>query len=357
LWRLRGVSQRGEIRSRLEGISIAIWDVPTALIGYSGAGKTTLLNLLAGFEQPDEGVIERSKESGAGMGEPAAGGAAGEVLGRRMPLYWVPQNGGLWPHMTVRQHLLAVQGGAGDQSAGLSVPAGFTERADEILSRLDLLHRTSAYPGELSAGERSRLSVGRGLLAGARVLLMDEPLAHVDPVRKPGYWEMIREQSASMGTTLIFSCHEPEILLRNAEWVLGLRDGRVWYSGTVGQLYSDPPEADLGRFAGPLNWFSAEQSIVLGQSGSWLDAEVAIRPEWLEVQVVVGEGTESGLEVVRTQAMGWFMETVVRASTGQMLTIVHGSGHGVLRPREKIRIRVNREIPVTGGTTVDGEWR
>ncbi|MEI7701316.1 MAG: ATP-binding cassette domain-containing protein, partial [Planctomycetia bacterium] len=214
LWRLRNVCRQGEQRPRLDSVSLEIRDVPTAVIGYSGAGKTTLLNILAGYEQPDSGVVERSIETVSGIGQHLAGGAVGVGVGvgvgvenaSRMPLYWIPQGGGLWPHLTVRQHLLAMQTGRGDSRSGSAGPVGLEEKVDEILARLDLMHRKSAFPGEISEGERSRLSVARGLVSGARVLLMDEPLAHVDPVRKPGYWKVIRELSAGAGTTLVFSC-------------------------------------------------------------------------------------------------------------------------------------------------------
>lgn len=350
LWRLRDVFRRGEQRPRLDGITMQIRDVPTAVIGYSGAGKTTLLNILAGYEQADSGVVERLIETVGGVGRHLAGGSAGIEIEGRMPLYWVPQDGGLWPHLTVRQHLLAVQTTTAGRRPGSRGLAGQEEKADEILGSLDLLHRKVAFPGEISEGERSRLSVARGLVSGARVLVMDEPLAHVDPVRKPGYWKMIREHSASAGTTLIFSCHEPEILLRHAERVVGLKDGRVWYSGTVGQLYANPPEADLGRFAGPLNWFSDEQSVLLGQSGSWVPANVAIRPEWLEVGVEVG--TEGGLEVVRTQDIGWMTETEVCLVSERRLTVLHGRGPDSLRPGQKIGLRINRDVRSAGGTSL-----
>src|SRR5213595_1285740 len=79
LWTLSQVSLGP---ARLEGISLAIEHGVTAIIGWSGAGKTSLLNLLVGFERPDRGAI---------TGAPRVA--------------WVPQNGGLWPHCTAREHL------------------------------------------------------------------------------------------------------------------------------------------------------------------------------------------------------------------------------------------------------------
>jgi iron(III) transport system ATP-binding protein len=119
--------------------------------------------------------------------ETTLGPAAG-----RIPLFWVPQNGGLWPHLSAEQHLLSVNKSK--------------ELADEILSSLDLEHRKAAFPDELSQGERSRLALARALASNADVLLMDEPLSHVDPVRKPGYWDIV---------TRLTNDHLPRLCLRH----------------------------------------------------------------------------------------------------------------------------------------------
>src|SRR5678810_1068759 len=72
--------------SRLDGISLTIIEGVTAVVGWSGAGKTSLLNVLVGFEKPDRGILDSPKS-----------------------LYWSPQNHGLWPHCTVREHLELVR--------------------------------------------------------------------------------------------------------------------------------------------------------------------------------------------------------------------------------------------------------
>ena len=92
LWRLSGVRLGGNSPARLQDISLEIREGVTAVLGCSGAGKTSLLNLLVGFEAPDGGGIS----------------AALPTQGHSLPLYWAPQNGGLWPHLTVRRHLEAV---------------------------------------------------------------------------------------------------------------------------------------------------------------------------------------------------------------------------------------------------------
>ena len=134
---------------RLDGVSFCVDDGVTAVVGYSGAGKTSLLNVLAAFETVDSGEVCLPSNPDDG----------------RLPLFWVPQSGGLWNHLTVEQHLLAV--------SSAEISAQFQISSDEILQQLDLQHRRVAVPGELSQGERSRLAIARALASSAGVLLLD----------------------------------------------------------------------------------------------------------------------------------------------------------------------------------------
>ncbi|MBC8096411.1 MAG: ABC transporter ATP-binding protein, partial [Akkermansiaceae bacterium] len=191
LWRLERVSLSP---SRLQEVSLTIPRGVTAVLGWSGAGKTSLLNLLAQFEQPDAGRI---------IGTPT--------------IAWVPHSGGLWPHCTVREHLrIACPSGTGIEAT---------------LAAFDLAEKAQARPHELSQGEQARLAVARALVAGAEVLIMDEPLAHVDPARIGDYWRAIREALAISGATLVFSTHDPDIAVGEAAEAICLAAGRVIHAG------------------------------------------------------------------------------------------------------------------------------
>jgi ABC-type multidrug transport system ATPase subunit len=170
----------------------------TAIVGPSGAGKTSLLNLLAGFEKPESGRVERSA-----------------AAGNRLPLFWSPADGGLWPGVSIIDHLRLVMPGHGDDS-----------KPQKWLERFDLEHVAAGHVEQLSAGERSRLSVARALAADAEVLVLDEPLVHVDRARLDRYWSIITEVCAAGGTSLVFSSHQA-IDRRHADRVIGLEMGRV----------------------------------------------------------------------------------------------------------------------------------
>ena len=242
LWTLDSVSLGP---ARLSDISVTIARGVTAVLGWSGAGKTSLLNLLVGFEKPERGIIAGPRS-----------------------VFWVPQNGGLWPHCTAREHLAIVKPSA--------------EGIDEMLAAFDLAERAEARPGELSEGECARLAVARALMAKADVLVMDEPLVHVDPARVANYWRAIREHLAATGTALVFATHEPERVLGEAQRVICLSEGEVLHAGEVGALYRDPPTRELMGCLGPGNWLTPEEAEL------WLDAPCGIarcfRPEQIEIE-------------------------------------------------------------------------
>ncbi|MFN5622466.1 MAG: ATP-binding cassette domain-containing protein, partial [Planctomyces sp.] len=304
-----------ELGVRLRGVSLRIAGGVTAILGYSGAGKSSLLSVLAGFEQPTCGSVERA--------DPGAGAA--------LPCYWVPQSGGLWSHVSVRGHVELVSAGT----------------ADEILPAFDLWERRDACPGDLSQGERSRLSVVRALSAGAAVLLMDEPLSHVDPVRKPGYWEELSCRLRATGASLVFSSHEPGVVLRHAERVVCLRAGRVWHESAVRDLYERAPDRQLGEFLGPLNWLDGALAVALGLGAEVLgEADrrggVCVRPERLRLRAAEGGvGADVGcvaggrwvrggvVRVLESRLAGGLAETVVVGVCGRECRLLHVPGVGL----------------------------
>ncbi len=199
LFRLHQVSLTGPRRPRLCQVTLDIPPGRTVIIGPSGAGKTSLLNLLAGFESPDSGHIE-----------------SGPRPANRLPLFWSPADGGLWPGVSIADHIRLVLPGQGDDST-----------IQQWLQRFDLPSAAAHVVEELSAGERSRLSIARALAADAAVLILDEPLVHVDPGRLDRYWRVIRDVCNARNTSLIFSSHHSETWPKFADHVIGVDNGRV----------------------------------------------------------------------------------------------------------------------------------
>jgi iron(III) transport system ATP-binding protein len=198
LFQLDRVSLSGPRRPRLAEVTLEIRHGRTAIVGPSGAGKTSLLNLLAGFETPEAGRVER---------RPSAVG--------RLPLFWSPADGGLWPGVSIIDHVRLVTPARSN---------GSTPR--EWLERFDLHDAAASHVEELSAGERSRLGVARALAADAEVLVLDEPLVHVDRERLDRYWSVMTETCRARGTSLVFSSHQV-IDGRHADRIITMEMGRV----------------------------------------------------------------------------------------------------------------------------------
>lgn len=256
LWRMNDVTLPGNDRPRLAGVSCDIPPGVTAVIGYSGAGKTSLLNLLVEFERPSRGRVERVYDN----------------PGDRLPLFWVPQEDGLWPQETAAEHLRILAAGAEDTA----------ERVENLLSAFDLLDKSDAYPDLMSQGERARLSVARALAGRATVLVMDEPLVHVDPARVDKYWRAIRNHLSQTDTSLVIATHSPETVLREAQHALCLKAGRLLHQGPVNDLYYDPQTPEMAEFLGAANWLprqEARQWCVDTQRES-----PCLRPEQIEIR-------------------------------------------------------------------------
>ena len=295
LWTLDHVSLAP---SRLRDVSLTLRAGVTAVIGWSGAGKTSLLNVLVGFEKAERGSVS---------------GCAS--------LAWVPQDGGLWPHCTAREHLAIARPGGG----GL----------DALLAAFDLTARANARPHELSQGEQARLSVARALAAKAEVLVMDEPLAHVDPARAGNYWRVIREHLAATGASLVFSTHLPEIALGEAGRVVCLSEGRVVHEGAVRELYDAPPTPELMTFLGPGNWLTPDEAAL------WLGTESkaprCFRPEQLEIE----SSPDGAAAVGEVRFRGTVAEVELQhAHAAEKRVFFHRPAGPRLRTGEKVAIRL-----------------
>jgi ABC-type multidrug transport system ATPase subunit len=310
MFQLQQVSLRAGAGWRLRNINLILQAESTAIIGYSGAGKSSLLNVLVGYEKSDSGQIRRPTQT-----EPSGG---------RLPFFWVPQNGGLWPHLTTEQHLQAVI----PQISGRST--GFSISSDEILDHLALTHKRHSRPSQLSLGESSRLAVARGLASCAGWLLMDEPLSHVDPVRKPAFWQSVHNLARATGTRLVFSCHEPEFVLRHAEHVVCLHEGEICWSGTVQQLFEDPPSAELGRFLGPLNWWTQAEAALLNTACETLTTSAAVHPRPLPAErglrpqhIRIHRVAAGGFPILHSRSCGLYHQTQLQLAPGHPLTVLH----------------------------------
>ncbi|HZO50403.1 MAG TPA: ABC transporter ATP-binding protein [Gaiellaceae bacterium] len=198
-----------------------------ALVGPSGAGKSTALRSIAGLVRARGRIAlgaERWLDSAAGVDLPPERRSVGIVF----------QEYALFPHMTVRAN----------------VRFGGRDRADELLERLRIGHLASAYPGQLSGGERQRVALARALARAPRVLLLDEPLAALDPHTRALVRAELHEFLRETGLPTLLVTHEFEDAAALAARVGVLREGRLLQLAPPGDLLAAPADAFVAGLTG-----------------------------------------------------------------------------------------------------------
>ena len=228
-------------------------DVPprgiTALIGRSGAGKSTVLQAACGLLRPAAGRVALD---GRALFDAAAGIDLAPAA-RRLGVVF--QDGRLFPHRSVRGNL---QYGAQRAPAGKDDGPGF----DEVVALLGLGALLARRPFQLSGGERQRVALGRALLSRPRALLMDEPLASLDPPRRHELLGYLAGLPARLNLPILYVTHQMDEVMRLADRVVLMADGAVAASGGALELLSDLTLGPLvGRFeaGGVLAGVVAEQ--------------------------------------------------------------------------------------------------
>ncbi len=242
----------------------------TALVGPSGSGKTTMLRLLAGLESPDRGRIQwedRSTDEGPG-------GRSVAMLFQQLVLF---------PHLTVWDNLafdLRYRRGGG-------IGAAEREEVDAVARRLGLSHLVERRPGELSGGEQQRVALGRALASKARVVLLDEPLAHLDAPRRLELQRVLIGWQRERGVTMVYVTHDGNEAIGVADQLAVLDRGRVVESGRPDDLLSHPARVETARQVGGL-----PANIIIDGKKGVPGERFAVRPDAIRMAAVGGSSHE-----------------------------------------------------------------
>jgi len=184
------------------------------LIGASGSGKTTLLRSIAGLEAPDTGRIFIGGRLASAPGEILL-----EPHAREVALCF--QDGALWPHLSVERHLLF------GLDRRVPEPTRRRQLTHELLERVGLAGRRHERPGHLSGGERQRLGLARALAQQPSLLLLDEPLAHVDLSGQRALADLVLEFIEENAMTALWVTHRPDEVSLVEGVVSVLSGGRI----------------------------------------------------------------------------------------------------------------------------------
>jgi molybdate transport system ATP-binding protein len=237
----------------------------SALFGPSGAGKSTVLSILAGLISPNEGRLRLGDhtllDTAAGLSVPIHQRAVGVVF----------QDALLFPHLTVEGNLRY-----GQHHRRLQRRAVKFSRVVEVLELGPLLNR---YPQNLSGGEKQRVALGRALLSGPELLLMDEPLAALDAPLKTRILAYLERLVAEWDIPTLYVTHSQVEVRRAADWVVLLENGRVVGIGTPDEALGQPEPLGWSNAAGPVNLLRFDRCEVSdSQVKGWIGSQAISLP-------------------------------------------------------------------------------
>ena len=240
-----GVHKRFGRQEVLRGISLEVQPGQVmCMLGPSGSGKSTFLRCINHLEKIEAG---RLSVDGELVGYRQEGDRLHElreadVVRKRAEIGMVFQRFNLFPHMTALQNVceapVQVRGVARDQAR---------ERGAELLARVGLGHRLSAYPSQLSGGQQQRVAIARALAMDPKLMLFDEPTSALDPELVGEVLDVMRGLAAD-GMTMIVVTHEIGFAREVADTMVFIDEGLVVESGPPEQVISAPRHERTGAF-------------------------------------------------------------------------------------------------------------
>ena len=216
-----------DVKKQLGTLSLeAHSDIPsqgvTALFGLSGSGKSSLINLVSGLINPDEGVIALNDRELFNSAENVC------VPINQRNIGYVFQDARLFPHYTVN----------GNLRYGMKNTS--KDEFNYIVELLGIGHLLKRYPITLSGGEKQRVAIGRALLTDPEILLMDEPLSALDLPRKRELMNYLERLSKEINIPILYVTHSLDELLRLAERVILLTNGKVEAYDVLENIWDSP---------------------------------------------------------------------------------------------------------------------
>lgn len=306
------------------------------LLGPSGSGKTTVLRCIAGLEEPTTGEV---------------------VIGERVVTHDSPaerdvamvfQSQALYPYLTVRENIafpLEMRGLAHAQA---------TRRVLETATRLGLQSVLDRLPSQLSEGERQRAALGRAIVRGPQVFLLDEPLARLDaPLRIELRAEVLALHRA-IAATMIYVTHDQAEAMTMGQRIAVLHEGRLRQVGTPEEVYQRPADVHVARFFGTPGMNVLQGRGRAGDKGRVIEAgslvipvelstyegelQLGIRPEYVGL-CAVDQGV-GNVDVLVVEPLG--SETLVHLNAGGQRLVARLPGFADVRVGTRVGVKVDR---------------
>ncbi|NKX53240.1 ABC transporter ATP-binding protein [Arthrobacter mobilis] len=268
----------------INAVDVDFLEIPrhkiTALIGPNGAGKTTLFNLLTGFDQPNSGEWTFD-------GHPLAGVASYKVA--RLGMVRTFQLTKVMGKLTVLENMRL---GAADQPGERLSAALFknlwgrrekeiTAQAEVLLEKFKLDAKRNDYAASLSGGQRKLLEMARALMARPKLVMLDEPMAGVNPALTQSLLDHIKNLKAE-GMTVLFVEHDMQVVRHIADWVVVMAEGKVVAEGPPADVMKDQAVIDA--------YLGAHHDVDLGDTEGLKELEAELAQDQASVVGTEDEG-------------------------------------------------------------------
>ena len=331
--RLQNVTKRYPGHLATDDLSLAVEPGQfVVVLGPSGCGKTTLLRLVAGFEQADAGSISLHGRDVTHL--PPGARELGMVF----------QSYALFPHLSVEDNLMF----------GLQlrrVPRD--ERQRRLLQTSKLLGLDTLLarkPAQLSGGQQQRVALGRAIIGGRRVILMDEPLSNLDAKLRQEMRREIKALARELGITVLYVTHDQAEALGMGDVVVVMHQARIEQIAAPAVLYEQPGSLFVARFIGtpPMNLLplvdGPQGALVEGTTqhvdipGAMGGRVLGLRPEQLRI---VPQGLLVEVESVEYQGA----DSVLTCRLGAHALAARISGRCSSVPGERLRLGWSPDAP------------
>ncbi|GAA4595278.1 ABC transporter ATP-binding protein [Planotetraspora phitsanulokensis] len=324
-------TSHGEVVRAVKGVSLAITEGEFfSLLGPSGCGKTTSMRMIAGFEDPTQGVVRLHGQD------------VTSVAPNKRDVNMVFQSYALFPHMSVWENVAFGLKRKKVESAEIQ------RRVGEILEVVDLTGREKRRPREMSGGQQQRVALARALVNRPRALLLDEPLGALDLKLRQAMQIELKRIQRDVGITFVYVTHDQGEALTMSDRIAVMNDGLVDQLAAPREIYERPATKFVAGFIGTSNLLSGsvdkvngstavlalgpsdrilapvEESVSVGET-----LELTVRPEKITISTGQPEGDLSVVQgtVSEVVYLGTSNSYAVVLADGAEITVFQQNAH------------------------------